>query len=215
MSIQPFMPGFESEQRRRDLSQFYTPPHLAARLIDWARERAPWPKRVLEPSAGRGALVCQHMMLSSGASEIVAYEVDPENVTHLRDDAAKYTPFFPSLTITVRDRDFLADPDVLLERFELCVKNPPFEDNQDIAFMARACQVSDVVCGIYPARIVHSSGRAEHWRWHDIVREAILTERPQFGGEHSPMTDFVVLDVVRRQYARKQGEATATQVEWW
>ncbi len=112
-------------------------------------------------------------------------------------------------------RDFLADTAIDSERFETCILNPPFEKGQDVAFIERACGVTDLVVAICQARIVHSAGRAAFWRWHNIVRQAILVERPQFGGDYSPMTDFVVLEVVRRQSARKQGEASAATIEWW
>lgn len=49
MRAQPFLVGFEAEERRRSLSQFYTPPDLAARLWDWCHvlSRKHVPFRVL------------------------------------------------------------------------------------------------------------------------------------------------------------------------
>jgi hypothetical protein len=69
--------------------------------------------------------------------------------------------------------------------------------------------------GIFQSRILHSKGRAEFWKLHDITRMAILSSRPRFGGEHSAKTDFLVLEIFRRAAARRQGEATPAHVEWW
>jgi predicted RNA methylase len=210
MSVQPYMPGFESEQRRRDLSQFYTPPALAERVWKWMAPKHGLAPRILEPSAGRGALIKPLFALNIIAQDVMAYEVDLVNV-----DALIAMALETNLELLVRARDFLADTDLQGERYDICVMNPPFEDNQDVRFIECACEVSTRVAAICQARIVHSAGRADFWRWHDIAREAILVERPQFGGDYSPATDFVVLEIARRSTARKQGEASAGQREWW
>lgn len=208
--VQPFMPGFEAEERRRDLSQFYTPPWLAERVWRWMWRPSTCPLRVLEPSAGRGALIKPLFTLGIAVEHISAYDVDPGNVVALEQLAAE-----TRAPMTVRARDFMADVDLLGERFDLSCMNPPFESNQDVQFIERVCQVCTSVAAVCQARIVHSAGRAEFWRWHDIRREAVLIERPQFGGDFSPATDFVVLDIVRRARARLQGEACALKREWW
>lgn len=179
--VQPYMPGFESEQRRRDLSQFYTPAPLAARCWAWMQaELDPHRARVLEPSAGRGALINPlRAFPPEWIAQVVAYDVDPGNVEHLATLGASMP--FP---VTVRARDFMAD-DMLGERFDAAVMNPPFENGQDVAFIARACGVCTRVVAICQARIVHSAGRAGFWRWHDPLREATLIERrrTRSGGE--------------------------------
>jgi hypothetical protein len=93
--------------------------------------------------------------------------------------------------------------------------NTPYEDNQDVQFIDHALACSARVVGIFQSRIVHSAGRANFWRWVDIARLAILSKRPHFGGPHSAKTDFCVMELRRRASARRQGEPTAAQLEWW
>lgn len=209
MSTQPYMPGFEGEQRRRDLSQFYTPPELAERVWRWMRPAySPAPLRVLEPSAGRGALISPLFTLSIPVAKLVAYEVDPVNVDALN------TLLAPTgLDFEVRFADFTAD--AAPGSFDLAVINTPYEDGQDVDFAERCCRVCTWVGGIFPAGILYSDARAAFWRWHDIRRAAYLSKRPHFGGEYSAQTDFCVLDLARRTTARKQGEASTTSTEWW
>lgn len=200
------LPGMEGEARSRELSQFYTPAWLAGRTARWAcmHERPEW---VLEPAAGQGSLVAAIKWVLPDV-RVNAWDIDPENCEVL----AK---------ITNRTRDIVWCGDFLQARYDadehfgLALMNPPYEGNQDVRFIEHAHTVSDRVVGIFQSRIVHSAGRAEFWRHTDITRMAILSDRPHFGGEHSAKTDFVVLELVRRQHARKQGEAKPAAIEWW
>ena len=65
----------EGTNRDAGLSQWFTPPKLAARVVEWAGVPiSPFKEwRVLEPSAGNGALV--RPLLAAGA-EVYAVEVD-------------------------------------------------------------------------------------------------------------------------------------------
>lgn len=199
------LPTMEGEARSRELSQFYTPIWLAERVVEWSGVRAI--DRVCEPSAGRGALV--RALIDAVGCDVDAWELDPSNARALRD--------LPYPGLTVHAEDFLASERfrALSWPYELALMNPPYEANQDVAFIERALDFSDRVVGIFQSRIVHSKGRAEFWRHTDIRRMAILSDRPHFGGEHSAKTDFVVLELTRRSAARKQGEATPAQIEWW
>lgn len=200
----------EQVEQRRDLSQFYTSPELAIRLWRWMWEAHAQdePITVLEPSAGRGALLRAMIELEVPVDRVVAYDIDQLNTTYL---AIAFRNTFPAFE--VRGRDFLADPEP--GEFDFAVVNTPFEDNQDVAFADRYLRVARVCGGIFASRILHSEGRAEFWRWTDIYRMVVLSRRPHFGGQHSARTDFCLLDLRRRAFARRQGQPTITQMEWW
>lgn len=207
------LPGMEAEQRNPALSQWYTPPGLAVRLRQWMlHSRVERPIRLLEPAAGRGALVAP--FLASGQQPVggAVYDIDPTNVAALH-EMMDMLAYRGHQALDVRHRDFLTDAEP--GRFDLCVMNPPFEGNQDTAFAAAALECSDRVGGVFAARILHSQERLEFWRWTDIRRLVVLSSRPRFGGEHTPMTDFVLLDLRRRASSRKQGDPSTTNVEWW
>ncbi len=78
----------EDEQRSPELAQWYSPPDLAARLWHFApKPRTGDPFRVLEPAAGKGALIL------------------PMNILALLDLAERTT----NVEIIVRHRDFLSE----------------------------------------------------------------------------------------------------------
>jgi len=225
--MSPLLPGMQGEARSVALSQWYTPPALAERVVRWALTSARLGHDyILEPAAGRGALIKPlygSYVFDDGEGRpglvdtkhwVEAWDIDAENVAALEKLAE-------GTRLSVNHGDFLeAKLDTPMPGYtwpgdHLCLMNPPYEGNQDIAFVEKALTVCDGVVGIFQSRIVHSQGRAPFWRMHDITRMAILSERPHFGGEHSAKTDFVVLEITRRKHARKQGEATPAQVEWW
>lgn len=203
------LPCMEGEALDPARSQWFTPPEIADRLVRFARLLAT-DYQILEPAAGRGALLralhrhLDHLPVSA-EPDVFAWEIDPAFEDELLNC---------SIAPAVHIADFLA-ADMSAMRFDLAILNPPYERNQDVRFVERALDCSKRVVGIFQSRIVHSKGRAEFWRWHNIDRLAILSERPRFGGEHSAKTDFVVMEVTRRGLARKQGEATPGQIEWW
>lgn len=218
-STQPYFPGFESEQRKRDLSQWYTPAWLSMRLWRWAEPRPT--DRVLEPAAGRGALLAP--MLGKGKRELVAYEIDPGNVDALRMLMVN-AHAQNGWSFEVRAADFTADPDVLQERFDLCVMNPPYEDGQDCAFVERALICCERVVGVFRLAMVASQERAGFWERVRPMRIAFLSSRPQFGQSEradGARSDFVVMELARsgatmkRAAARPVPLATRATVEWW
>jgi predicted RNA methylase len=97
---------------QKELGYFPTPDDLATELVDMADVRPG--DRVLEPSAGRGA-ICK-AILSAGASEILACEIDPEHVQHLQKVLGN--PAWVNLG------DFLELNQVA--KFDRVVANPPF-----------------------------------------------------------------------------------------
>ncbi len=212
-AIQPYLEGIEGAELRRDASQFYSPAWLAELLWRWMLCRYELagrsePLRVLEPAAGRGALILPLFTLGIPVAKIVAYDIDTDNVKRLHELLAP-----TGIDYEVRARNFLADPEP--GRFDISCLNPPFEDNQDIDFASRVLDCCTYAGGIFPARIEHSEGRAAFWRMTNPRRKMVLSKRPQFGGEHSPMTDFVLLDLERRKTVRRPGEASTTAIEWY
>ena len=199
------LPGVPEVSVDRERSAFFTPPKTASRLVAWSGAKSI--DHVLEPSAGMGALV--KPLLEMGCT-VDAWEIDEASATAVRGLCS-------DAQLRVFHADFLEMSALgrVPGRYHVTVANPPYEDNQDVRFVEAALMCSSRVVGLFQSRIVHSKGRAHFWRWHNIDRLAVLSERPRCGGEHSPKTDFVALEITRRAVPRKQGEATPSQIEWW
>jgi len=195
---------FDGESRRQDLSQWYTPPDLAAKIAKWAfvRHKA---RRILEPSCGKGALV-NAITNTFLDARVVAYDIDIDNLIHTKINSNR---------VDVICDDFLTTPKV--GNFDLVIMNPPFENNLDIQFIHESLRVSDVVISVLRGVIRHGSRRWEElWKWVNITGEVVLVERPKFGGDYTPMQDFVVLEMRGRKNARLRGESCKNHtVEWW
>lgn len=112
----------EFTDRKRAFEQFFTPPPLAARIVEVAGVRG---RRVLEPSAGHGALVLQARV--SGAKDVCCVERDPKCAGVLKD-----------LGLPVVEDDFIAWAPRHACKFERVVMNPPFSRQQDIAHVLAA-----------------------------------------------------------------------------
>jgi predicted RNA methylase len=203
-----------AEKKQRDLSQWFTGPSLARRLWLWASMSGEIgngrPISVLEPTCGLGGLLVPILELGIATHRVCAIDIDPKNTKKVRSRFEKHIKHL----VTVTD-DFLAVTPRMIGGFDLAVVNLPFEDNAHVELTEHAFKFTDRVVGIYPADVTFSAGREDFWAWHDIVREAKLIKRPKFGGRFTPMTNFVVLDLRRRQHRRKDGEATPMSVEWW
>ena len=208
--MQPWLFG-KDEQRRLDLSQFYTPEPTSERMWDWV-SRPSLPHRIVcEPSAGTGSLI-KPMLKRHIPDQLVAYDVDPRNVEVLRE---LLTPSAVP-AIDVRARDFTADPDP--GPFDLIEMNSPYENDQDIEHLDHALNCARQVVGLTRSAIVHCQGRwKKFWKHADIRRRANLIERPEFlgPGAKGAKSDFIVIDVTRRLHSRKQGEVTTLCEEWW
>lgn len=215
--MQPFLAGLHphltgvtsSGGRSPALSQWYSPPALARRIVSWAHVDAGM--RVLEPAAGRGALIDPlEPLIARCAIRVVAYDIDDDNAQFLEDRWR--------FAIEVRAGDFLADCPQAGERFHLAITNPPYEDNADAAFVLRCLEVSDRVVALVRSAFLHGGWRrAQVWRRAELRRLAILSERPRFDGpvSGSPISDFVVVELVRRAELRGAGEHDTPTVEWW
>lgn len=199
---QPYLPEMDSEERRADLSQWFTPPAVAERLWELAC-RDGYPGSVIEPAAGRGALI-RPLVEQDVCTRVVAYEIDPVHADEL-------WLMFGNL-VEVRCRDFLAHD--VGEHFDLCLMNPPYENNQDVAFILKGLEVADRVVGVFRADVFHSKKRCERL-WDSgvyVVRGARARGRWKFGGNHSPSKNYVALELGRGE---TWGGSYLERWEWW
>lgn len=110
--------------RPQDFGFFQTPDPIAGLLVDEADVQVG--HRVLEPSAGRGALVRR---VAEVAEVVDCYELQPKHVAYLR--AA-----FGGLPVLVEQADFLAvSPNPIYDRV---LMNPPFAKRQDVLHVMHA-----------------------------------------------------------------------------
>jgi predicted RNA methylase len=207
-------------QRQAALSQWFTPPDLARRVVEWCG-RPPLSWRVLEPSAGSGALV--EAMLGwecSGSgiitpSQLTAVEIDPAYADHLRAVCAE-----DDEPARVECCDYLTRP-APAEPFDLVVMNPPYEGGADSLFVAKAMDESRRVVALVRSAFFYGAARhnrvwsrveSRDWR---LVGVAHLRSRPSFsaGGEDSgsPLSDFMAIKLSRVAC----DDVAGTSVEWW
>jgi predicted RNA methylase len=111
--------------RQQNLQAFFTPPDLAIEMAQLA-EPEPY-ERVLEPSAGEGALALAVRALNPSA-EITCIEIDRCHCKVLESHGFNTLAF-----------DFMAvDPPSSPTRFDKVVMNPPFTAGQDVKHVTHA-----------------------------------------------------------------------------
>jgi len=149
---------------------FPTPPELAARVAELA-ELQPG-QRVLEPSAGTGALIAP--ALDAGAA-VQAVEQCSSLVDHLRERFARERFIDPACTGAERGRlsvfcaDFLAINPMQLGQFDAVLMNPPFGQAADIRHIQHARRFLKpggrlvAICAAGPRQAEALRGQAEHW----------------------------------------------------
>jgi predicted RNA methylase len=200
--------------RQRALSQWFTPPEVAARLVLMA---APLIDRIarrgttiLEPSAGQGAIV-RAIRAHSATAPIDAVELDP-----------RYRPALErNPWTTVEIGDYLSRPSPQ-ERYPLAIANPPYEGGLDGLFLAKLLDECDcIVALVRLATLAGSKRHARVWSHVEAHRDgwwlrslAICAARPVFlaAGEESDggKTDFVVVHLTRSEWPADQ-----CALEWW
>lgn len=194
-------------ERQAALSQWYTPADLASRLVAWCGAARGW--RILEPSAGSGALVRPWLDNEfAEPSQITACEIDPRWATHLRETCG----------VHVEECDYLTRPGPA-EPYDLAIMNPPYEGGLDSAFVAKAMGESRRIVALVRSAFLHGLTRHDRiwsrvevgpWR---LVSIAYLVGRPSFlaagAASGSPLSDFVALKL-----SRVEGER-GPSVEWW
>lgn len=110
---------------KKTFEQFFTPADIAEQVVDLAQIKGDM--RVLEPSAGDGALIAA-IARAHSAAIIHAVELDPAMVAILRN---KYM-----LRAMIGEGDFLSVH--LTPTFDRVVMNPPFGRGADMAHVTRA-----------------------------------------------------------------------------
>ena len=203
MSQLALMPGI-APSYDSDASQWFTPPDLAHRLVRWCGSIMP--KRVLEPSAGSGALIDAWINArKQNAWQLDAVELDEDWVGHLSDRYAD------EQRVTVIHDDFLTRR---AEQYDFALLNPPYEDGKARRFLRTCMYRSEKVCGIFQTSIlqgvenVESIWNDESWTW----MIALLKRRPKFSGASgSAQRDFCCVKGRRTD----PGERRAVKLEWW
>jgi hypothetical protein len=208
------LPGlFEDEDRvafdRANLSQWFTPAPLALRMARWAGPDV-IRGRLLEPSAGGGALIRAAIEAGASSARIEGVELDMRWYDRLVADDALAGAHFELGNYLMRPAPAV--------RYDLTLTNPPYEGGLDGIFLEKTMAESMRVIALI--RTVAANGKARHkrvWSRCGIGREwtvtgwANLVERPDFGGEHGAKADFIVVKLSRAEL----GEPAVFQPEWW
>jgi predicted RNA methylase len=192
-----YLPGMENAQRRRELSAWFTPPETARRIVEFCGPVQGL--RVLEPSAGRGALA---VPLRAAGADVVCVDIDPANMLELE-----------RLKFDIRCDDFLElHGHALGVPFDLAVMNPPFERNGAMRHMQHALKFAPrVVCHCPLSTLAGQERKAELWDRVYLQSLAICATRPKYSDEGGK-TDMCTVLVLR---GNSWGSAQTTQVEWW
>lgn len=193
--------------REELLSQFFTNPELAARMVEWAE--LPRGARVLEPSAGSGALV----RVMPQNVHVTAFELDEV----LRFELARVE--HPSLQI-VCPQNFLEYTGDRQEPFEVAVMNPPYENGADGLHVSHALRVARRVVCLVRANFLYGRARYQQvFRWSEVTRRVILSSRPPFWGPadkgHGARHEYQILELVRRETERTKATVDHVDEEFW
>ncbi len=182
------------------LSQWFTPPELAKKIVDWAGVRSG--DTVLEPSAGAGSFVLTALKIGA---RVTAFEIDAR--------------FFPGhisgdLKWNVLDFFSVASPDTqgIWGTFDFAITNPPYENGQDLKFIEACTRIAETTIALTKTSFFHGVERGEkfwkHWR---PTRLVFLSSRPRFSGsEGSAKTDFCIFEL-----KRSNPKPASTKIEWW
>jgi predicted RNA methylase len=110
--------GGQIVDKKRTLQAFYTPPELAAQVVELAEVSG---MRVLEPSCGEGALVKE--CFAQGAKFVTGVEINSE----LKDFWVDFLNGFSTTTEVRVGVDFLQEEINIV--YDRVVMNPPFDKN--------------------------------------------------------------------------------------
>lgn len=185
--------------RRSGLSQWFTRPVLAKRIVQWCGDIRSM--SILEPSAGSGAFVHAIKQTCSSA-RVVAHELDPEWAAYLR----------TATDAKVHEGNYLAAPHPG-RRYDLTILNPPYENGQDVAFVRKAMDESRRVVALLRSAVLHGKG-AYAAIWDDdewgVVSVAAAVGRWSFDGpvDGTARHDFCAVKL-------RRGYAGPTHLEWW
>jgi len=110
----------------KSLGQVFTPPAVAAFMVRWATENRP--RRILDPSLGRGVFVDALRALPDRlprGARVTACEVDPAMIAAFDGSRAERR----SISVEIRREDFLSAR--FPEAFDAIVCNPPYIRHHD------------------------------------------------------------------------------------
>lgn len=157
---------------KQTLQQFYTPPALARLVVKLARVRDG--NRVLEPSAGEGALAIEALRVAPGIM-LSCYEFDSVAMERLGDNLGD--PGVKNRNrIFVEELDFLQAIPFDVDRV---IMNPPFRNGQDMAHVLHALKflvMHGALVAVLPAGTT-SGGSKRHDEFWEVIEEV-------GGGEH-------------------------------
>lgn len=183
-------------------SQWYLDPFLAARIVEWALKRFPDKQRlrVLEPSAGRGALA---LPLRALGHEVTCVDIDHRNAEYLRE-----------LGFEVHEGDFLKLSPYTWEPFDLTLMNPPFENGQAEEHILHALKFAPRVVAHAPLTTLSGVDRARGlWRAASLDEQVNHARRPKYsgrkGGGETDMATFGMASALTPQ------PIASVQMEWW
>lgn len=187
--------------------------------------------RILEPSAGGGALVAAVRRRVGGQVHVSVCEINPPRVDSLRkvkrevEDEVVRHGAGGELDGSAPWADVIASGDFLKRklpsrRYDLGITNPPYERGLDGRFLERLMECCDRVVALL--RLNALTGRDRHERvwsqveigaWH-LRRLVMFTKRPGFDGpgQDSAQSDYVIVGLERaRDGAAREPR---TMVEW-
>lgn len=199
-------------------SQWFTPEPIARELAWLAQDmftsrtfyrgrlRAESPLRVLEPSAGRGALIRAIFEVESNGRAphtltVDAVERDPRWAEQLAD--------LPR--VRVETCCYLERP-APAQRYDLAITNPPYDGGVETQHLAKMLDECERILALLPARSLHGVARYE-WVWSRfqgpgqdwwLHQQKHLIRRPSFG-EGGGKDEIVLLDMQRVQGACSVG----------
>lgn len=220
------------------LDPWLTKAPLAERLAAWAVDVDGFSSdhRVLEPSAGEGAIAIGLLKAGVQPNRLTLIELERSRAQLLK-EAFAYS--------TVIHRCFLSWEEDLFDDggpseapFELCVANPPFSDGSDSDHVEAMTHVARRVCVLVRVAFLTGSDRAARvYRHCKLTRVAFLVNRPQFDdrrtpeerlakstsdveADGSPKHDFVCLELTRMTgrvagWTRERDPIDRPEVEWW
>jgi hypothetical protein len=190
-----------------DLDQWFTRPKVADAFARFAGIKSGM--RVLEPSAGEGAL-----LKSAPWANWTAVELCRARAQWIKKH---------ELSREVFHEDFLKFAPELARRgpFELVHQNPPYSDGLDTDFV-EACianRLAPRITGLLVTNFLHTANRKKRiWRWVKLTRIEILSTRPQFGQANGksegPKRDYAFFEMMVRKTARREGAGDRPFVTW-
>lgn len=192
--------------KQREWSQWYTPEWLARRMVVWSgvndnatNDEGLRTIAMLEPSCGQGAIL-RHV-----SPDVYRFgmDIDPEN-------AKASKPYADQIDCGDFTRAKIYPSD-----FNFAITNPPYEKGLDAAFVLRCTELATTTIALVRLSFLAGMKRRESvWKRVDLTRMAVLSERPDFGGEHGAKSDYVVIEL-RKRAAKTNAPRSVCSVEWW